>query len=141
MGEGGLCVCVCVCVCVYLVILLISSSIPFILFPLSLPFLPPPPPPPPPPSLRNPTSETLPTNLWHLKLAYVQDFYVLQSLSTYYRESSLSSLRGLGTTDNTPLTSAAASSPNTSITGPIQVRREGGRSGGVEGGVRRREEG
>ena len=64
---------------------------------------------------------------------YTGDFYVLQSLSTYNRESSLSSLRGLGTTDNTPLTSAAASSPNTSITGPLQVRREGGRSGGVEG--------
>ena len=62
-----------------------------------------------------------------------------------HRESSLSSLRGLGSTDNTPLTFAAASSPNTSITGPIQVRRkegggreEGGRreGGGREGGGR-----
>lgn len=55
-----------------------------------------------------------------------------------HRESSFSSLRGLGTTDNTPLTFAAASSPNTSITGPIQVRRkEGGeKEGGVEGGRR-----
>ena len=57
-----------------------------------------------------------------------------------YRESSLSSLRGLGTTDNNPLTFAAASSPNTSITGPIQVRRkEGGEKEGrgTEGGKRR----
>lgn len=59
----------------------------------------------------------------------------------FYRESSLSSLRGLGTTDNTPLTFAAASSPNTSIAGPIQVRRKEG--GEKEGGGReeiRREE-
>ena len=58
-----------------------------------------------------------------------------------YRESSLSSLRGLGTTDNTPLTFAAASSPNTSIAGPIQVRRKEG--GEKEGGGReeRRREG
>ena len=53
-----------------------------------------------------------------------------------YRESSLSSLRGLGTTDNTPLTFAAASSPNTSITGPIQVRRKEG--GEKEGGEKER---
>ena len=59
-----------------------------------------------------------------------------------YRESSLSSLRGLGTTDNTPLTFAAASSPNTSIAGPIQVRRkEGGEKEGGGREERRREEG
>ena len=58
-----------------------------------------------------------------------------------YRESSLSSLRGLGTTDNTPLTFAAASSPNTSIAGPVQVRRKEGEKEGGGREERRREEG
>ena len=51
-----------------------------------------------------------------------------------HRESSLSSLRGLGTTDNTTLTSITTPSPSASITGTLQVGRLGRGGGGGGGG-------